>query len=116
VEPRYQSPWGARSWILLFFGVLSVVVFNGSNLYGSGFPQGQAFGIVVFVVVVLLNLRTASSRHDSVAARHPEWERASQEWDRAFYCHKDGVVFYPGSSEVLDVHEFHAAMALAWPG
>ena len=115
-EPAYQSPWGLASRLWVGFWALGFVVLPSAV---SNSPMGPG-ALIVDIPFLLLctggvwwwKARTAARRKRSVSAARARWKTLITEWDRSFYCHKDGVVFIPGEPSTIPAPDFPGRMAL----
>lgn len=130
-EPVYHSPWGVFTvgWIILVavigypiaFGQLErgtqgvLIASEAGQLITNG-PMGAllCFLITTAAIVPVIHLRRleARRRRERYVILHDHWDRRIVEWNAAYYCHRDALVFMPGSAaEALSVGAFAAMMA-----
>ena len=84
-------------------GFISFSKSGGSDIILVIIVLACANWLVTPMVAIAINF----FRRASATAAIPRWEQAMSRWQTFYYCHRDDVVFIPGTMQCVSSYEMH---------
>jgi hypothetical protein len=99
---RGGSLLGMSSALLfLFYGFISL---NTSDPFSWLIVAAGCIFVLLSVIVPIL---LGTKRRAVAASRLPRWKQAMSTWHLLYYCHRDDLVFVPGTSHYVSSYQMH---------
>jgi hypothetical protein len=101
-EPKQTpgKPWRLQTIAIVIVLLLGCPLLIGAVLKIWGLAIAALIGLILVVTFVAV---TVSNRRKMTEANYknekPLWDIAIGKWNRLYFCHRDGIVFDPGTQE-----------------